>query len=95
MKITTEYTDLDQISIIEVTSATYISNFVIRIDFSDKVSQFVDFKPFLNNSIHPSIRQYLDEDKFQQFAITDGNLNWNDYELIFPLEELYEGKIAC
>ena len=95
MKITTEYTDTTLSDVIEIKSATYINNFVIRIDFNDMISQFVDFKPFLNNSLHPSIRQYLDEDKFQQFVITDGNLNWNDYELIFPLIELYNGQIAC
>ena len=76
----------------EITSAVYIGNFIIRIDFNDGVSQNIDFKPFLNHVLHPSIRQYLDEAKFKQFAITDGNLNWNDYELIFPLEELYNGK---
>jgi hypothetical protein len=41
----------------------------------------------------PSIRQYLDENKFNQFKIVDGNVNWNDYELIFPVEDLYAGKI--
>jgi hypothetical protein len=53
----------------------------------------VDFKPFLAHSCHPAIRQYLDESKFKQFEIVDGNLNWNDYELIFPVADLYEGKI--
>ncbi len=24
---------------------------------------------------------------------TDGNLNWNDYDLIFPISDLYSGQI--
>ena len=93
MKIITEYTNETNVDVIEIRTATYVGNFVISVDFSDGVSQNIDFKPFLNHTLHPSIRRYLDETKFQQFSIVDGNLNWNDYELIFPLEELYKGKI--
>jgi hypothetical protein len=53
----------------------------------------VDFKTFLEKSSHPSIKKYLDEDKFKQFKVIEGNLNWNDYELIFPVADLYNGKI--
>jgi hypothetical protein len=93
MKIVTEYNDVTYADVIEIKSASYRGNFIIHIDFNDGVSQRIDFKHFLKNALHPSIRQYLDEAKFQQFIISDGNLNWNDYELIFPLEELYNGKI--
>ena len=44
-------------------------------------------------SLHPEVRKYLNEDKYRQFKIIDGNLNWNDYDMIFPLEDLYNGKI--
>jgi len=47
----------------------------------------------LEASLHPSIRKYLDEAKFKDYQIVDGNLNWNDYALIFPIEDLYEGKL--
>ena len=93
MKIIREYSDTTKVDVIEINSAIYIGNFVIRINFNDETNQTVDFKPFLTRSLHPCIRQYLNEEKFKRFVITDGNLNWNDYELIFPLEELYEGKI--
>jgi len=97
MKIITDYSDIfdvDDVDVIEIKSASYVGNFVIRVDFNDGISQNVDFKPFLTRALHPSIQQYLDETKFQQFIIADGNLNWNDYELIFPLEELHLGQIA-
>lgn len=92
MKIIKDYNN-SQITQIEIKSANYIGNFTIRILFSDGFHKSVDFKPFLEKSIHPSIRKYLDEKKFKQFKIIDGNLNWNDYDMIFPLEDLYEGKI--
>ena len=92
MKITEEYNNLI-VDLIEIKSAKYIGDFAIRIFFNDGFNRMVDFKSFLETSLHPSIRMYLDEAKFKQFEIIDGNLNWNDYDLIFPINDLYEGKI--
>ena len=92
MKIVEEYNDF-QIELFEIKSARYIGDFAIRIQFNDGYNRLVDFKPFLESSLHPSIRKYLDENKFQKFSIIDGNLNWNDYDLIFPIDNLYEGKL--
>ena len=92
MKITEEYIDYHA-DIIEIKSAQYIGDFAIRILFNDGFNRLVDFKSFLESSLHPSIRKYLDEDKFKTYQIVDGNLNWNDYDLIFPLEDLYQGKL--
>jgi len=36
---------------------------------------------------------YLDESKFKEYKIIDGNLNWNDYDMIFPIEDLYQGRV--
>ena len=79
--------------LIEIKSALFIGDYAIRIIFSDGVNRLVDFKNFLEMSSHPSIRKYLDEVKFQEFCIIDGNLNWNDYDLIFPIHDLYLGRI--
>lgn len=92
MKITEEYIDY-HVDIIEIKSANYIGDFAIRVFFSDGFNKLVDFKSFLESSLHPSIRKYLDEAKFKDYQIVDGNLNWNDYDLIFPIEDLYQGKI--
>ena len=78
---------------LKIDSAKYLSDFAIRIKFSDSSEKVVDFKPFLSKSLHPSIKKYLDEKKFSNFSLTDGNLNWNDYDLIFPIWDLYNGKI--
>lgn len=77
----------------EITSAKYIGDFAIRIYFNDGANRLVDFKPFLESSLHPSIRKYLNEKLFAKFDIVDGNLNWNDYDLIFPVNDLYKGEI--
>ena len=78
---------------IEIKSAIYIGDFAIRIHFNNGINRPVDFKPFLESSFHPLIRKYLDENRFKLFDIVDGNLNWNDYDLIFPVGDLYDGKL--
>jgi len=92
MRIIEDYSDF-QIDLIEIKTAKYIGDFAIRLFFSDGFNRLVDFKPFLETSLHPSIRKYLDESKFEQFQIIDGNLNWNNYDLIFPIDDLYQGQI--
>jgi hypothetical protein len=79
--------------LIEVKSAEYLGEYLIQVVFKDGFNRVVDFKSFLEKAGHPSIQKYLDKTKFQEFKIIDGNLNWNDYELIFPVYDLYRGKI--
>ena len=94
MRIIEEPTEVYGKEVVEVISARYIGDFAIRIRFNNGIEKLVDFKPFLMNSRHPSIRKYQDERLFQGFAIVDGNINWNDYELIFHIEDLLEGRIG-
>jgi hypothetical protein len=54
----------------------------------------VNFGSFLKNSEHPSIRAYLDLKRFKNFTVEDGDLHWNDFDLVFPMADLYEGKIS-
>jgi len=93
MKISVEY-DNDEVQDININSANYLGDFAIRVIFNDGTEQLVDFKPFLTKALHPSITKYLNESLFAKYAIKDGNLNWNDYDLIFPISDLYNGKIG-
>jgi hypothetical protein len=93
MKIIEDYFADTNTDVIEITSAKFIGDYAIRVYFNDGSEKLIDFKPFLVKSIHPSISKYLDESLFNQFEIINGNLNWNDYDLIFPIEELYAGSI--
>jgi len=79
--------------LLTVVKATYIGDYVLRIFFSDHTSKVLDLKAFLENSKHLKIKKYLDENQLKLFQITDGNLIWGDYELIFPLEDLYKGGV--
>ena len=93
MKIIESYnTDIIN-NVIEVVSAKYVQDYNIHILFNDQSTATIDFEPFLSKSQHPSIKKYLDKNLFKKFGITDGNLNWNDYDLIFPVYDLHSGKI--
>jgi hypothetical protein len=96
MRIIVDYKDSDSgLNQLKIDSAKYLADYVIRIKFSDGKEKLVDFKPFLSKSLHPSIAAYLDEKKFSNFSLIDGNLNWNDFDLIFPLADLYTGQIGA
>lgn len=53
----------------------------------------MDFEPFLRTSQHPDIRKFLNPEQFATYRIQWGNLVWDDYELCFRLESLYENTI--
>ena len=93
MKITVEYSENITSNELSVKTAEYIGDYVIRIYFNTNEGKIVDFKPFLQQSIHPSVRKYLNEKIFSSYKIHNGNLNWNDYDLIFPVNDLYENTI--
>jgi hypothetical protein len=93
MIIKERYIEYGEPEVINVVSAEYSGAYKISIKFSDGTKQIVDFNKFLSNSKHPEIRKYLDEELFRSFDIVGGNLNWNDYELIFPVADLYDGQI--
>lgn len=94
MKIIEQYDELQlDKKAINITDAIYIGDFTIRLTFDNGHSQLVDFKPFLEQALHPEIKKYFDEELFKQFRIKDGNLDWNDFELCFPISDLYENTI--
>ena len=95
MKITVDYIDIEpEFEKLKVDAAKLLSDYQIQIKFSDGREKHIDFEPFLTKSLHPSIKKYLDPKKFSKFSIIDGNLNWNDYDLIFPISDLYSGEIV-
>lgn len=78
---------------LNVTNAAQIGEFLLRLTFDDGVTQTVDFKPFLMISRHPDIRAYLDPNRFANFRIEYGELVWGDYDLCFPIADLYLNKL--
>jgi len=55
--------------------------------------RIVDFGPFLQKSLNPMIRKYLKLDNFKNFTVEYGDLFWHDYDLCFPIADLYDGRI--
>lgn len=79
--------------IIEIKSANYLKDYQLRLLFNDGKSRIVDFEIFLKSSLNPMTRKYLKKSNFQNFSIKYGDLVWGDYEMCFPIWDLYEGKL--
>ncbi len=80
-------------SIINVVSATQVGEHKIHLCFDDGTEQDVDFGPFLTQAQHPEIRAYLAQDHFSAFRVEHGELVWGDYDLCFPVIDLYKNQI--
>ena len=65
---------------IYVTSAEDAGNLCVRLTFNDGHQSVVDIGDFIRKHPHP---------------IDDGNVVWgDDWDLIFPVENLYSGSVA-
>jgi len=80
-------------AVINVVSAEVVGDLQLKIRFDDGVEQIVDFKSFLNASLHPDIRAWSEPERFAQFRIEYGELVWGDYDLCFPVMDLYRNRI--
>lgn len=78
---------------INVISATQTGKYRILMRFDDHTEQEVDFESFLGHSLHPDIRAYLDPARFGAFRLEYGELVWGDYDLCFPVIDLYRNQI--
>ena len=79
--------------VISILSAEYTGEYKIKLTFSDGMEREIDFGAFLNNAKNPMARKYLDKKLFRNYKIEYGDIIWNDYEMCFPIWDLYEGKI--
>lgn len=78
---------------INITAARYIGDYRVALRFDDESEQVINFKPFLSRSRHPDIRIWLDLAKFATFRIEYGELIWGDYDLCFPIVDLYHNEL--
>ena len=77
-----------------VTQAEYAGGYKISLSFTDGATVTVDFERFLKSSLNPHIQKYLELCNFKQFSIQDGDLQWNDYDLCFPVADIYENNVS-
>jgi len=62
--------------------------------FNDNTTKTVDVGDFIRRHPHPQYNKYLDPRKFSRFKIENGNIVWGrNWDLVFPVEQLYEGII--
>lgn len=78
---------------LEVTKARYVSGYKIHVSFNDGMERIVDFAPFLAKARNPDTTDYRDLRKFKRFRIHSGDLVWGDYQMIFPIMDLYNDTI--
>ena len=78
---------------INIITVKPVGDYCLHLTFDDGKEQTVDFKPFLTCAKHPDIRNYLDPDRFAAFRIEYGELVWGDYDLCFPIIDLYRNQL--
>ena len=85
---------IDESKVINVEKVKYLNGYKLELSFNDGVEQVIDFGPFLSNSLNPLINKYLDLKEFKKYELDSGDLIWNDYDLCFPVADLYENNIS-
>ena len=79
---------------ISVINARHLHDYLIEVTFSDRTSQIIDFKQQLDRLRVPEYTKYREMQHFKSFEIENGNLVWGeDWDLIFPVDQLYENKL--
>ena len=80
---------------VNIEAVTPEGEYKLRLNFSDGFQRTLDFGPFLLASAHPAVREYPKPEKFSQYQLKDGELTWGDYDLCFPIADLYDGAIRA
>jgi len=79
---------------LEITSAEVVGDYKLKLKFSDGHTGVVDFKSFISSSLNSTIYKFLDLKKFNSFHLEWGNLVWDDFDMCFPIENLYTGELS-
>jgi hypothetical protein len=80
-------------AVIDIVRAEQVSDYKLKLCFSDGTERVIDFEPFLRASRNPMIRAYLEPSRFGNFRVECGDLIWDDYGLCFPIADLYENRV--
>jgi hypothetical protein len=80
--------------VVRIESAEYVPPYKLRLCFDDGRESLVDSAQFLSQSRHPVVQAYHERKRFRKFTVEDGVLHWNDFDRVFPIADLYEGKIS-
>ena len=79
---------------LEVKNATYLDGYRLCISFSNGKNKVVDFSQFITHTNKEALTKYKNLSNFKKFKVEHGNVVWGrNWDLIFPVHELYQGKI--
>ncbi len=77
-----------------VAKAEFLGDYRINFLFSGSTQRLINFTTAFSR-LQGYYAQYRQPDLFQTFTIDNGNLVWGeDWDVIYPSEDLYEGKIG-
>lgn len=77
-----------------ITNAEITGDLSVLLLFNDNTQQIVDIGGYIRNHPHPKYNKYLNPKQFASFKIENGNIVWGeDWDLIFPIEQLHQGVI--
>ncbi|MEI8027075.1 MAG: DUF2442 domain-containing protein [Pseudomonadota bacterium] len=79
---------------LKVKKVEYLDLYKLKLLFSDDFVQIIDFEIFLKQAHHPDIQKYLKPKYFKSYSLIDGELMWGDFDLIFPIMDLYHNSIV-
>ncbi len=81
---------------IRITDAYHTNGYRMRVRFSDGTDKEIDFSDFINSTKIGALQKYKDIERFStSHKIEDGMLVWGEsWEMIFPNESLYLGKVG-
>lgn len=78
---------------ISIEEAKYIEDYKIYMRFNDGKENVLDFKDFILKAQHPDIKKYRNIELFKNFNFKHGEIEWNGYDLAFPIYDLYQNNI--
>ncbi|SFR53425.1 DUF2442 domain-containing protein [Thiomicrospira sp. ALE5] len=75
---------------LKIDKVDYLGDYQLKLFFNDGKIQKIDFAHFIKSSLNPAISKYQDLSLFKAYRLTDGDLEWGDFDLCFPIADLYD-----
>lgn len=78
---------------VDVVDAEVITDYILKVFFSNDECRIIDFGDYIRNNKNPLIKQYTDKEKFGKCRVVNGVLTWNN-DMDFDPEALLKGTIS-
>jgi hypothetical protein len=82
------------VSALQIVHIECFENLTVRLCFSDNTEKIIDIGNFIATHPHPQYNKYKEWKNFKKATIENGNVVWGkNWDLMFPIEQLYNGVI--